>query len=177
MATDAETDAITAEPAKDTGPSPDPPRSAEDVDTLAQSLDEERRRALRLRADYDNLRRRAAREQEAARQQGRSAALLALLPVLDSLDRALEAGSTDEVFYAGVASTRRLFLSALREAGAVPMETVGVPFDPTVHEAVSTVPARGQAPGLVVREVVSGWRLGDELLRPAQVIVTAAGAR
>jgi molecular chaperone GrpE len=147
----------------------------EDVDALVRTVEEERQRVLRLRADFDNLRRRTSREQEAAGREGRRAALLPLLPVLDSLDRALAAGSTDDVFYAGVASTRRLLVNALREAGAVPVEAEGQPFDPAVHEAVGTEPAaRGALPGIVVREVRPGWRLDNELLRPAQVVVSAA---
>jgi molecular chaperone GrpE len=103
------------------------------------------------------------------------AARLPLLPVLDSLERALQAGSSDREFYDGVAATHRLFVAALREAGAAPIETVGQPFDPSVHEAVAAVPAdAGVAPGRVVREVRRGWRLGDELLRPAQVVVATA---
>ena len=108
---------------------------------------------------------------EAARQQGRHDALLPLLAVLDTLEQALHAGSSDTVFFQGVAATHRQFLAALREAGAEPVATVGRAFDPTVHEAVATVPADGRAPGTVAREVSRGWRLGDELLRPAKVVV------
>jgi molecular chaperone GrpE len=129
-------------------------------------------RHLRLRADFDNFRRRAAKDYESAQRQGRRAALLPLLPVLDTLERALETGSSDREFFDGVAATQRLFLDALREAGAHPIEAVGRPFDPNVHEAVATSPAdSGVAPGTVVREVRRGWRLGDELLRPTQVVV------
>jgi molecular chaperone GrpE len=144
---------------------------AEEVERLRRALEEEQQRCLRLRADFDNVRRRASREQEAARQEGLRAALLPLLPVLDTLERALAAGSTDRDFYEGVAATHRLFLTALREAGAEPVETVGRPFDPTVHEAVATVPAAGVEPGAVAREVRRGWRIGRDLLRPAQVVV------
>ncbi|PYN74463.1 MAG: nucleotide exchange factor GrpE [Candidatus Rokuibacteriota bacterium] len=92
-------------------------------------------------------------------------------PVLDSFERALAAGSTDPDFYEGMAATHRQFIAALREAGAEPIESVGRPFDPRLHEAVATVPSNDVGPGTVVREVRSGWRLGDELLRPAQVVV------
>lgn len=132
-------------------------------------------RHLRLRADFDNFRRRAAKECETAQREGRRAALLPLLAVLDTLERALQAGSTDREFYDGVAATHRLFVAALREAGAAPIEAVGRPFDPNLHEAVAAVPADGTvAPGTVVHEVRRGWRLGDELLRPAQVVVATA---
>ncbi len=96
--------------------------------------------------------------------------------MLDSLERALEAGSTDLAFYEGVEATHRLFLNALREAGAEPVPTVGRPFDPAVHEAVAVAPANGAPPGTVVREVRRGWRLGDELVRPAQVVVAKSEA-
>jgi molecular chaperone GrpE len=146
----------------------------DEVARLRRALDEERQRTVRLLADFDNFRRRVTREQEAARREGRRAALLPLLPVLDTLERALAAGSADRDFYEGVAATHRLFIAALREAGAEPVEAAGRPFDPRVHEAVATAPAAGVEPGTVAREVRRGWRLGDELLRPAQVVVATA---
>jgi molecular chaperone GrpE len=146
----------------------------DEVERLRRALDEQQQRNLRLLADFDNFRRRVAREQDVARREGRRAALLPLLPVLDTLERALAAGSTDPDFYEGVAATHRLFITALREAGAEPVATEGQPFDPKVHEAVATVPSNGVAPGTVTREVRRGWRLGDELLRPAQVVVARA---
>lgn len=142
------------------------------ADTNARAEADDRH--LRLLAEFENFRRRAAKEHEAARREGRRSALLPLLAVLDTFERALGAGSTDRDFYEGVAATHRLFLDALREAGAAPIESVGRPFDPNVHEAVATAPAEGVPPGTVAREVRRGWRLGNELLRPAQVVVAAA---
>ena len=142
------------------------------ADTNARAEADDRH--LRLLAEFENFRRRAAKEHEAARREGRRSALLPLLAVLDTFERALGAGSTDRDFYEGVAATHRLFLDALREAGAAPIESVGRPFDPNVHEAVATAPADGVPPGMVAREVRRGWQLGNELLRPAQVVVAAA---
>lgn len=147
---------------------------APEVERLRHALEEERQRHLRLLADFDNLRRRVARENETARAEARLSALRPLLPVLDTLERALAAGSTDPDFYEGVTATRRLFESALREAGAEPIETTGHPFDPRIHEAVATAPSDGVEPGTVVREVRRGWRLQDGLLRPGQVVVATA---
>lgn len=138
-----------------------------------RALAEERERSLRLLADFQNFRRRSAREQEAAESRGRRAALRALLPVLDALEHALQSGSSDPVFHEGVAATRAMFRNALRQAGAEPVPTAGVPFDPEVHEAVAAVATREAEPGMIASEVRSGWRLGDELLRPAQVVVAA----
>ena len=151
------------------------PEALEEVEQFWYELDEERDRRLRLLAEFDNFRRRAARERETAGAEGRRAALRPLLAVLDTLERALAAGSSDRDFYDGVAATHRLFVDALRQAGAEPIESVGRPFDPTVPEAVATVPAEGRPPGTVVQEASRGWRLGGELLRPAQVVVTAPG--
>jgi molecular chaperone GrpE len=142
------------------------------ADTNARAEADDRH--LRLLAEFENFRRRAAKEHEAARREGRRSALLPLLAVLDTFERALGAGSTDRDFYEGIAATHRLFLDALREAGAAPIESVGRPFDPNVHEAVATAPADGVPPGTVAREVRRGWQLGNELLRPAQVVVAAA---
>lgn len=142
------------------------------ADTNARAEADDRH--LRLLAEFENFRRRAAKEHEAARREGRRSALLPLLAVLDTFERALGAGSTDRDFYEGVAATHRLFLDALREAGATPIESVGRPFDPNVHEAVARAPADGVPPGTVAREVRRGWQLGNELLRPAQVAVAAA---
>jgi molecular chaperone GrpE len=147
---------------------------SEEVERLRRAVEEERDRSLRLRAEFENFRRRTAREQEAAGREGRRAALLPLLAVLDTLERALAAGSTDRQFYDGVAATHRLFADALRQAGADAIDTVGRPFDPTVHEAVATVASDGGEPGTVAKEVRRGWRLGNDLLRPAQVVVATS---
>ena len=148
--------------------------AADELDVLRRAVDEERDRRMRLLADFDNFRRRVAREQETARREGRKGALLPMLAVLDTLERALAAGSSDEVFYEGVVATHRQLLDALREAGADPVATVGRAFDPRVHEAVEAIASDDLRPGTIVREARRGWRLGDELLRPAQVVVVAA---
>ena len=147
--------------------------ASDDVEELRRSLGEQQDRYLRLLAEFENVRRRMAREHERARHEGRRDALLALLPALDTLERALAAGSTDTPFYEGVVATHRLFLDALRDLGVEPVQSEGQPFDPNQHEAVATVNADDVDPGTVTREVRRGWRFGHELLRPAQVVVAA----
>ena len=139
---------------------------------LRNELAAQRQANLRLRADLANLQRRASQARESAAQSGRGAAVLALLPALDALDLALAAGSVDTEFYNGVASTRRVFLSALASFGALPIETALRPFDPHLHEAVSTVMHDDVAPGTIVDQVRRGFMLGTDVLRPAQVIVS-----
>lgn len=151
------------------------PDEADDGERLRRELEDEQKSHLRLLADFDNYRRRVARELESAGLGGRREALLPLLPVLDTLERALAAGSSDANFLEGVAATQRQFLKALQDAGAEPIASIGRPFDPGIHEVVATVPADGGiAPGTVSQEVRRGWRLKGDLLRPAQVVVTAA---
>ena len=147
--------------------------ASDEVEDLRRTLQEQEQQHLRLLADFENFRRRIAREQEGAREEGRRDTLLRLLPALDTLERALATGSKDMAFYEGVAATHRLFLTALRDLGVEPIESEGRRFDPNVHEAVGTVATEGVEPGTVAHEVRRGWRLGDELLRAAQVVVAA----
>jgi molecular chaperone GrpE len=144
-----------------------------EADVKVDAPADEQERNLRLRADLDNVRRRSAREQESAHQGARRATLLPLLPVLDTLERALATGSTDSHFYEGVAATFRLFTDALTSAGAEPFDSVGQPFDPAIHEAVEVVRNGDAKPGTVTRQVLRGWRLDGDLLRPAHVVVAA----
>ncbi len=148
----------------------------DEVERLRRELAASEDRALRLRADFENYRRRVARERDSATHEGRRDAVRAVLPVLDALDRAIAGGSTDRALLEGIVATRTLLLGALRECGAEPIEALGKRFDPTIHEAVGTAPASpGAEPGTVVHEVRSGWRLGD-VLRPTQVIVSTAAS-
>jgi molecular chaperone GrpE len=146
-------------------------------DALRQELEKERQRILRLLAEFDNFRRRTVREQQAAGAAGRREALLPLLDVLDALEHALAAGSVDTNFYQGVAAIRRLFVNALRSAGAEPIPSLGEGFDPAVHDAIGTIASDTVPPGTVVREERTGWRLGPDVMRPAQVVVAAPDAR
>lgn len=131
-------------------------------------------RTRRLPADFANFRRRIEREREEVRRESARAALLPLLSVLDDFERALAAGSTDRQFYEGVSSIHRRFLAALREAGAESIDSVGMPFDPTIYEAVATTPSEGAETAIVVRDERRGWRHEGELLRPARVVVALA---
>jgi molecular chaperone GrpE len=150
-----------------------PPVEPSDSDALRQALEEERQRNLRLLAEFDNFRRRTVRAQQPAGAAGRREAMLPLLDVLDALEHALAAGSVDANFYQGVAAIKRLFVNALRSAGAEPIPSLGEGFDPAVHDAVGTIASDTVPPGTVVREERTGWRLGPDLMRPAQVVVAA----
>ena len=151
----------------------EPDDEAAAVEEVKRELAEERERGLRLRADFENFRRREKREREAASAEGRRSALLPFLPALDALDRAVAIESGDGGLREGVALARRLLLQALKEVGVEPIESVGRAFDPTVHEAVAVIPTGDAPPGTIVREIRAGWSLAGELLRAAQVEVAA----
>ncbi|MCP5516881.1 MAG: nucleotide exchange factor GrpE [Verrucomicrobiales bacterium] len=134
---------------------------------------------LRAVADLDNYRKRAARERQDAVRYANESLLGRLLPVLDSLDRALTAAEGTEsgannALREGVQMVRTQFLGALTEAGLEEIDAAGQTFDPTLHEAVSTVEAPGIEEGQVVEQLRKGYRLQDRLLRAASVIVARA---
>jgi len=150
--------------------SPETPATAE------QQLAEMRDRWLRACAELENLRRRARLDLDDCRRHGNASLLVGLLPVLDSLQRALTARpqDADPQLWAGIELAERMFVSALAAQGVTPLEAaVGTPFDPSCQQAVLEVPTDAYAPGMVMHEVVRGYRLHDRLLRESQVTVSS----
>ena len=125
----------------------------------------------RLQADFDNYRKRAQREQEALVARAGERIVKELLPVLDDLERALEAAEHHEEakLEEGVKLVRRQLEQLLEREGLAPVETDGK-FDPHVHEALLTQPSESEE-GSVVEVLQKGYRLGDRVLRPARVVV------
>ncbi len=151
-----------------------PPASLEptgDVDLRAE-LQSEHQRYLRMRADFENYRRRVERDRDVAARQGRRDLLMALVDLADGFDRALaHIGDSPDSVAAGLDGMRRRLSSLLEAEGVRSFESVGRPFDPTRHEAVATVRDGGDEPGTVVDETGHGYMWNDELLRPARVRV------
>ena len=127
---------------------------------------------LRLAADFDNYRKRVAREQADLSRRANERLLNELLPVIDDLERALEAAAAHEeaTLEEGVRLVHRSLSGLLERHGLSEIEADG-PFDPHVHEAMLTQPAEGAEQGSVVQVLQKGYRLGDRVLRPARVIV------
>ena len=125
--------------------------------------------------EYDEARIRARREVAREVERGKRAILGELLEVLDNLDRALEASAgaaSPEALIEGVRLVRSQFLSRLDAFGITPVATLHEPFDPQVHEAVTTVPvARAEDEGRVMGVIRPGYLIGGEVLRPAMVAV------
>jgi molecular chaperone GrpE len=126
----------------------------------------------RVQADFANYRKRAAREQERLVAHAHERLVRELLPVLDDLERALEAAERHEeaALVDGVKLVEQSLRKALEKEGLVEIETVG-DFDPHVHDALLAQPSEGAEPGSVLEVVQRGYRLGDKVVRPARVIV------
>ncbi len=176
-------DAVEREPDAATEPEPDAGVVAEatarevEVEELRRQLEEKQDRLLRALAEMDNMRRRAQREREEYVRYATEALLRDLIPVLDNLDRALEAArSTTDVarVVEGVELIRRELLRVLERAGLTRYSAVGQAFDPARHEATARVISLDREPDTVVAEVVPGYLLHDRVLRPAQVAVAVA---
>jgi molecular chaperone GrpE len=154
-----------------------------DVDELvaaAAQRDEYLALAQRTQADFENYRKRVARESAAAFERGTSALAKELLPALDNLDRALEeaAGSdadAEDPLLAGVRLVRAELSAALARARIESYSPVGEPFDPALHEAMATAeqPPDGHPSGTVVEVYQPGYRIGTSIIRPARVVVAA----
>lgn len=140
-----------------------------------ERLQELNEKALRQAADFDNFRKRAAREKEDLQKFAIEKVLKDLVPVLDNFDRALEhasAGTDLEGFAKGVEMTRRHFEEALGRFGVKGFSAVGEAFDPRFHEAMEQVESAEHPANVVVREMVRGYLLHERLIRPALVSVS-----
>jgi molecular chaperone GrpE len=144
-----------------------------ELEALRREADEHRDRYLRAVAELDNLRKRSAREVDAARKFGAERLAQAVLPVRDSLEAGLaateKAGQT--ALLDGQLATLRLLDEAFNAVGIREIDPLGEPFDPNRHEALSLVAAPGAAPNTVIQVVQKGYELNERLLRAAKVIV------
>ena len=150
------------------------PSGVESADP-ATELAEERDRTLRLQAEMENLRNRTAREIAEQHRYAAMPVIRELLPVLDNIDRAIEAAeqSNDSTsLLEGFKLVRQQLLGVLEQHHCTPIESVGQPFDPQVHEAILQQPSDDQPAKHVMMETQVGYLLHDRVVRPSQVIVS-----
>jgi molecular chaperone GrpE len=133
-------------------------------------------RLLRMAAEFDNYRKRIDRERREQSDAAAESVLLDLLPIVDDLERALQAPATGEAeaYRAGVELILRGMLDLLRRRGVTPIDTTDADFDPRVHQAVSQEPSGMHRPGQIIEEFRRGYLLGERLLRAAMVKVAAS---
>jgi len=160
-------------------PAPLPPPTPEQIEELksrAAKADEHWDRLLRTTADFDNFKKRAAREKIESAQYATFSLLQKVLPVLDNFEMALAAAQNAEgdklaALQSGVAMIQQQLKSALVETGLEEIDAAGQPFDPNFHEAVSQQESAEVAEGNVLLQLRKGYKFKDRLLRPATVIV------
>ncbi|SHK56188.1 nucleotide exchange factor GrpE [Rhodothermus profundi] len=153
------------------------------IEQLEAELAQVQDKFLRTAAELQNYRRRVEQEKRQLLEMGKALAIRPLLEVLDDLERSLEAarqaeeqdpGAAYHKLREGVELVHQKFLDELARLGVQPIEAVGQPFDPTVHEAMMQQPApEGVTPGTVLQEMQKGYRMGERILRHSRVVVAA----
>jgi molecular chaperone GrpE len=134
--------------------------------------------AKRTKADFENFRKRMTSEVQAAAARGRGELVRDVVPALDDLERAIQAagldpeGDSEDGLAHGVLLVFRSLRDTMARNGIEAVDPKGEKFDPVVHEALSTVSAEGAESGTVVEVMQKGYRLGDQLIRPARVVVS-----
>jgi molecular chaperone GrpE len=146
---------------------------APDCAALQAELESERQRSLRLAADFDNFRKRTARDSEQRATAQKDALIRDLLPVVDNLERALasHASTSAAQLRTGIEMTFQQLLDVFRRHGVKPEESLGESFDAHRHEAINARFDPGQPDHAVLEVVQRGYRRGDEIIRPAKVII------
>ena len=144
-----------------------------DLDELSKQRDNYLALAQRTQADFENYRKRMARENAAAIDRGMAKLAKELLPALDHLELALKAADGHEDVVKGFAMVAGEITAALERAGIQPFSPKGEPFDPNEHEAMAQQPVEGAEAGTVVEVYQSGYRINGAVLRPARVVVAA----
>ena len=151
----------------------------DDGENLQADLDRFRDLALRSQADFENYKKRAAREKDDAIKYANSSLLERLVPILDNFELGLSAargeGETSPVF-SGMSMILKQLNDFLIESGAQPIEAEGKRFDPNLHEAIAREPSDDIPEGTVLRQTRRGYRLKDRLLRPSSVVVSSGPA-
>jgi molecular chaperone GrpE len=195
MTEDVPVDGESPSPSADADRNPTPSASAEgpgdtsevDADLKALLEDAEQQKAeylelaQRTKADFENYRKRMAAEVQAAAARGKGELAAGMIGVIDNLERALGAVGIDpaseetpsEPLAEGFFLTYRELCGVLARTGIESFDPAGERFDPNSHEALQKVPVEGAEPGTVVETMQKGYRLGEQLIRPARVVVSA----
>ncbi len=172
-----ETESVEAQPPTEAlTPEPLTPEQIEDLKNRAARADENWERLLRVTADMDNFKKRAAREREEAVKFANESLIKKLAPVLDNFDMAMSAAgqagdNPAQSLQTGVAMIYQQLKSVLQEAGLQEVDAAGKTFDPNWHEAVSQQETADVPEGQVLQQLRKGYKLRDRLIRPATVVV------
>ena len=158
------------------------PEQLEELKGRAEKADEHWERLLRTTADFDNFKKRAAREKQEAIRYANEGLLEKLVPVLDNFDAAISAAQNNSAdgaqsLQTGVAMIFQQLKKVLTESGLEEVDAAGETFDPNLHEAVSQQESSDVPEGGVLQQLRKGYKLRDRLLRPATVVVAKKPAK
>jgi molecular chaperone GrpE len=155
-------------------------QSDDDSEGLQTDLNRFRDLALRSQADFENYKKRSAREKEEAIKYANSSLLEKLIAIVDNFELGLEAaraeGESSPVF-SGMSMVLKQLMDFLTESGLQPIDATGQKFDPNLHEAIAHEPSDEFLEGVVVRQTRRGYRMKDRLLRPSSVVVSSGRAQ
>lgn len=158
------------------GSSPEPEQTDDDTEGLQADLDRFRDLALRSQADFENYKKRSAREKEEAIKYANSSLLERLIAIVDNFELGLEAaraeGEKSPVF-SGMSMVLKQLMDFLADSGLQSIDATGQKFDPNLHEAIAHEPSDEVPEGTVVRQTRRGYRMKDRLLRPSSVVVSS----
>ena len=148
----------------------------DDSEGLQADLDRFRDLALRSQADFENYKKRAAREKEEAIKYANSSLLERLIAIVDNFELGLEAargeGEKSPIF-SGMSMVFKQLSDFLTENGLQPIDATGTKFDPNLHEAIAHEPSDDVPEGTVIRQMRRGYKMKDRLLRPSSVVVSS----
>ena len=145
--------------------------TAAKIDEMETALHESNDKYLRLFAEYDNYRKRTAKEKTETYNNASAKFVENLLPVIDSFERSIESECSDENFKNGMQMIFNQFMDILKKMNVSEVEALGKEFDPNVHNAISQQDNTDYASGYVCTVFQKGYKLGDKLIRPAMVAV------
>lgn len=143
----------------------------EKLSKTQDELEEIKDRHTRLIAEFDNLKKRSAKEREGLYNSIISDIITSFLPVIDNLEKAAEAESKDEEYKKGIELVLKQFKDVLKANGVEQIEAVGQPFDPELHEAVSMIQDENLGEKIVATEYRKGYRIGSKVIRHSMVVV------
>lgn len=143
-----------------------------EIDTLKNALAEEKDRSMRLYADFENFRRRTAKERSETFVRAEENVVLDILPVVDNFTRAI-AQAGDDPFSQGVKMVFEQFVTFLNKKGVAAIDALDKEFNPAEHEAVAYQPSPDKAEGIIIYETRKGYKMGDKVIRPSSVVVSS----
>ena len=147
----------------------------DDSEGLQADLDRFRDLALRSQADFENYKKRSAREKEEATKYANSTLLEKLIAIVDNFELGLEAARAEgekSPIFSGMSMVLKQLMDFLADSGLQPIDATGQKFDPNLHEAIAHEPSDEFPEGTVVRQTRRGYRMKDRLLRPSSVVVS-----